>query len=416
MNCIEVIFNFDMKNSKRICFIRHGNFPACPRLKKEASALAEAGFFLDVICLRKPGEKIFEKFGKIRVFRLPIDHKRFGLSRYFIEYLSSFFIFQTFLLLLFCINRYRVIQVNTMPDFLVFTTIIPKLLGSKIVLDLHEPTPELWVTKYGQKFSALYKLQRSIHRYAISYANHCISVTDTHSRYLQTCYSINPDKLTVIENVCDSSFEEYAKNYKPVKPSNQAFKLIMHGAIEKRYGHEVAIRALDLLKDTIPNLQVLIIGSGAYENDLKNLVDLLELNDSVKFLGFVPKDILLKNIMEADVGLVTMDKSPYSELIETNKMYEFMAMGKPVIISNLGLLVEKFGHENFQFFNPGDHHDFSRCIHELYFDKERRNEISRNAYNTYKKYEWKKIQSKYLKVIESLAKAGATKGEKPTFQ
>ena len=49
-------------------------------------------------------------------------------------------------------KKFSVIQVNTMPDFLVFSTLIPKLFGAKIVLHIHEPTPELWKVKFGYNF------------------------------------------------------------------------------------------------------------------------------------------------------------------------------------------------------------------------------------------------------------------------
>ncbi len=387
----------------KICFLRHGYFPACQRVRKETSALTENGFSIDVLCLRKPGEKLFERRGNLRIFRIPLGHKREGIVRYVSEYFASFLFFNAYLLLLFCINRYHVIQVNTMPDLLIFTTILPKLFGSKIVMDIHEPTPELWETKYGEKKSTLYRFQKTVHRQAISYATHCISVTEKHSKYLQELFGIRSGKFTVVENVCDSFYESFARNYPNCRKPDASFNMIIHGAIEKRYGHEIAIQAIDHLKNEIPAIKLYITGNGAYETNLKRMVNELCLNDSVKFLGFVPKKILLQSIMEADVGLVTMQKSPYSELIETNKMYEYMAMQKPIIISRLEHLARKFGDSCFQFFTPGDFHDFARCVRELYYDETRRIELSLNAFNEYKKLEWEKTKTLYVNTIRGLA-------------
>src|SRR5207247_8680052 len=46
-------------------------------------------------------------------------------------------------------RRYDVVQVHTMPDFLVFAALIPKLLGAKIILDVHDLMPELYAAKFG---------------------------------------------------------------------------------------------------------------------------------------------------------------------------------------------------------------------------------------------------------------------------
>ena len=40
-------------------------------------------------------------------------------------------------------RRYDIVHVHNMPDFLVFSALVPKLFGSKVLLDLHDPMPEL---------------------------------------------------------------------------------------------------------------------------------------------------------------------------------------------------------------------------------------------------------------------------------
>ena len=66
--------------------------------------------------------------------------------RYLFEYGMFFCQAAMKVSVLHCRRRYRFVQVNTMPDFLVFAATIPKLLGAKVVLDLHEPAPELFST------------------------------------------------------------------------------------------------------------------------------------------------------------------------------------------------------------------------------------------------------------------------------
>jgi len=47
------------------------------------------------------------------------------------------------------VRGYRLIHVHNMPDVLLFSALVPRLLGAKILLDLHDPTPEVFRVIYG---------------------------------------------------------------------------------------------------------------------------------------------------------------------------------------------------------------------------------------------------------------------------
>jgi glycosyltransferase involved in cell wall biosynthesis len=305
------------------------------------------------------------------------------------------------LLILFVVKRYECIQVSTMPDFLVFTTIIPKIFGAKVLLDLHEPTPELWVTKHGvNRLRWLLFLQIRMEQLAIQYADHCLTVTEAlRHRFGERGADIQ--KITVIPNVCeeetfcdDSSFEENA--------SGRGFRLITHGLIEERYGHEVVIRAVDNLRERLPNLQFDIIGDGEYKSSVARIIQELGCENQVHLLGFVPVEELLQRLRETDAGVIAMKRSPYSELVDTNKMYEYIALRKPIIISRLPGVEENFDDSCLMFFKDGNVEDLSKCIVELYHDQLKRRTLAENAYRRYEKIRWRETKKAYLKVIEDL--------------
>ncbi|MHC4988521.1 MAG: hypothetical protein ACYTFX_08525, partial [Planctomycetota bacterium] len=110
--------------------IRHGSYPRDSRVSKEVRALIESGYAVDVLCLRNEGEKKNETIGKVRVYRLSHQHRRGSLLRYCFEYALSFIKMTVMATLLYCRNRSGCIQVNTLPDPLVFVTVIPRLLGA----------------------------------------------------------------------------------------------------------------------------------------------------------------------------------------------------------------------------------------------------------------------------------------------
>lgn len=135
----------------RIAVVVFAYYPRDPRVRRETEALIEAGHRVDVICLRCSGEPDREIVGAAQVYRLPLQHKHAGRFRYFWAYL--YFICLAFftLSILYMRKRYDLIHVHNMPDALVFSALLPRLCGCKIILDLHDPMPEVYLSKYPVK-------------------------------------------------------------------------------------------------------------------------------------------------------------------------------------------------------------------------------------------------------------------------
>jgi Glycosyltransferase Family 4 len=73
-------------------------------------------------------------------------------------------------------RRYDVVQVNTLPDALVFAAAIPKLFGARVILDLHELMPELYVSKYGHRRFGV-RLMALMERMSASFADRVLTVS-----------------------------------------------------------------------------------------------------------------------------------------------------------------------------------------------------------------------------------------------
>ena len=383
----------------KICILRHAYFPDDPRERKQAFALLEAGHDVTVICLRKQDQKRSENINGVHVHRLPLQHKRAGVVRYLLEYGFSFLLMYFSSTLYFLKNRFDVIQVSTMPDFLVFATAIPKLFGAKILLDLHEPTPELWVTKYGDRYRFLYNLQLGLEQKAIKFAHKAITVTSTlRQRFIER--GANPDIISVVPNVCDENI--FKPNPALPGPNNMNFTIITHGSIEKRYGHKTILEAISKLKKDLPNLQFLIPGNGDYKSELESIAKNLNILSNVKFLGYLSFDELLQNLNRADIGIIAMERSPYSELIDTNKMYEYISLQKPVIASRLPALEANFDDGSLKYFRPGDSDDLANCILELFQNPDSAKVQVKKALIKFDTMKWSTSKQHYTKLFDEL--------------
>ena len=356
------------------CIIRQG-YSDDVRVRKEALALVAKGYKVDIICLKGENEEKYEVKDGLEIYRISMKRSRKGVTRYLYEYLT-FFCLATFKLCLLHIkNRYNFIQVNTLPDFLVFVAIIPKLFGAKVTLDLHEPSTELFDTILGHDRKLLIYIIKFFEKISIKYADRVITVSEQMKKnYVKR--GASPSKIDVVLNVPNLEFNpDLYKN--DLNENQDKFLITCHGTWLKRYGQHVAIKAIEIVKDKIPNIQLNILGYGEYESELKKLTSELNLNDYIQFCGYIPFLDMIRMIGRADIGIVPIEKNTYSDLVHTNKMFEYIAMKRPVIISRTKAVEDFFGSDDscLKYFDSGDEKDLARCIIELYKSPEKRKKM-----------------------------------------
>lgn len=381
----------------RICVVRHGYYPLDPRVRKEVHALREAGYVVDVVCLRNKGEKKRENVQGVQVYRVGSQHHRQSLLLYLYEYLFGFLVMFILVTVLFFRRRYHCIQVNTLPDVLVFVTLIPRLFGAKVLLDMHEPTPELFMTKYGpHKYHWIVRLIAILEQISLRYATAALTVNETiKQRFVER--GTPAEKIYVIRNVPD---QDYVAEQDRTETDH--FQLLIHGLISKRYGHETAIRALKLLRDKIKNVRLVIAGHGDNEERIRQLTRELGCCDIVHFLKWMPVPRVKELIGATDVGLVPLLKSPFSELCQPNKLFDLVSGRRAVIVSRLQAIEESFDESCVMFFEPGDPEDLARCIAELHNHPAMRERLAENAYRRYETISWTHSKKTYLQIVNDL--------------
>jgi glycosyltransferase involved in cell wall biosynthesis len=395
--------------AKRVCLVRHGFYPDDLLVRREAIALRDYGFDVDVLSSRGRDQAAMEDIDGIHVRSLPLRRSKGTVIRYLYDYLSFFLLAAVILTIRHLRRPYAFIQVNTMPDFLVFATLIPRLLGAKIILQMYEPTPELWATRlgltqeqdleqaeFGQK--VFIRALRWIQQISLRYVHAAFAVTQQLKDNFVS-YGADPDKITVVLNVPDPRFfrltagEESQESQ--TATASDHFALICHGAIEERYGHDTMLQAIAALRSSIPGLQLRITGSGSYRDEFLAQVKALGLQDHVQYLGFVPLTQLVAELRQADVGIVAQKSSVYSNLVHTGKMYDYLDLGKPVIASRLRAVEAYFDDDSLCFFEAGNSGDLARAILGLYEEPNRRSTLISNAQQLYEQYRWEVQREEY---------------------
>jgi glycosyltransferase involved in cell wall biosynthesis len=363
--------------------------------------LVQAGHEVDVVCLRRHGERLHERSASVSVWRIPVQHRRGRLAMYVVEYAVVMLIAAFIVGALHLRKRFDVVQVNTPPDSIVFAAIIPRMLGARILLQLQEPMPEFFMTKFNVPADHLMaRLVRRAEQTSIRFADFVITCTE-HMRQAFVQRGADPSKIAVV--VPTSNEDEFdPSRVQRSRRAADSFVLVSHGSIEERYGLDTAIQAVRLLRGDVPGIRLEIYGEGFYSAHLQQLAKDEGVSDLVSFHGWVPLEVLLQAIADADAGVVAMKRDVFRDLTHCLKMYDFIAMGRPVVVSRTLSVEEYFDDDSLQKFIAGDSQDLARAIRELRADPRRADALVLHASRTAEPYRWSHQREFYLDVIARL--------------
>ena len=389
----------EARRAARICLVRQLYYHNDPLLRREVAALLEDGFIVDVLCMRGPGEAAMERDGALTIRRLPLSHVRAGIGRYLYEYAAFLALAGAWLTALHLRRPYDVIQVNTPPDSLVFAALVPKLLGTPVVLHLAETMPEFFATKFKTTLDhPAVRVMGWVERFSIAFAGAAITCT-AQMRDGFTRRGSDPRRIDVVLNSADESIFDPAR-YPAAAPHDGEFVLICHGTMEERYGLDTAISAVALLKDEIPGLRLRLIGGGTYRPTLERMAGDLGVADRVEFSkGWVTLDELVGAIAAADAGVVAMKRDAFRDVTHCNKMFDFITMRKPALVSRTTAVEAYFGDDCFEMFESSDAADLARAIRRVHADPARREELVRNAAARNESYRWPRQRAHYLEIV-----------------
>jgi glycosyltransferase involved in cell wall biosynthesis len=393
------------KETKRHCMVVHAYYPIGePRVQREAEALIDHGYQVDVICLRQPGEPARELVYGVNVYRLPMcRHKGRGVFVQFLEYLAFFCLAFWRLTTLHFRRCYSVVQVHNLPDFLVFVALIPRLMGVKVILDLHDLMPEFYASRFKSGMSGWpVRLVRWQERVACRFANHVITVTEP---WRQTLIQrgLSPDKCSVVMNVADSKL--FRRDAIEVRSSQDGrFHLFYHGTLAQRYGIDLALRAVARLRHELPDVHLTIHGRGEFLGDLRRLAQELELGECVRFsTDYMPMEELPALIASANLALVPYRRDVFTDGILPTKLMEYAALGIPAIVARTPGISAYFDKTMVEFFTAEDVEELARCIQTLYHNRTRLDGLAHHIQKFNQRYNWASQKVEYVNLVKGLA-------------
>jgi glycosyltransferase involved in cell wall biosynthesis len=362
--------------------------------------MVEAGWAVDVLCLHGYKEKREEEVNGVHVFRLPAKRTRGGKLWYLWEY--GWFLLQAFfkLSLLHLRHPYQAVHVHNMPDILVFSAMLPRLSGAKVILDLHDPMPEVYMTKYSidRSHPAIHFLS-FLEKQSIKFA-HIVFTPNIAFRDLFISRGCPEKKIHIVMNSPQETiFKESIGPLKKPDRDGGPFILMYHGAIMERNGLETALRALLHLQESIPNLRFDVYGDGDFVKVFLKRIKELGVEKMVHYYGYRPLETIAEVIQKIDVGIIPNSLSPFTNLNFPTRIFEYLSMAKPVITPKTKGILDYFDAGDLFFFEPGNPRSLAGVVLEVYRNPVRRQEILRRGMEVYQRHRWG-LQQRHL--IEAL--------------
>jgi glycosyltransferase involved in cell wall biosynthesis len=390
-------------NKSRIAMVVFSSYPWDPRVRREAEALEEKGYYIDIFCLKYKDQPKKEKYGNITVYRSSVTRSRSKKIIYILEY-SLFILSMCFLVTLkSMIRRYGVIHVHNMPDVLIFIGLLPKIFGTRLILDLHDPTPEVYMSKYSiDKSHKTIRLLIGLERLSIKTANHVITPNKAF-KDLFASRSCSDEKISIVMNSPNEKIFHYnGEQIKNKEKTKNKFSIIYHGSIVERHGLYDALIAVKNLRGKIPCIEFNIYGDGDYSKKFEEDIKKLCLNDIVFFYGPMPQENLVEKIVSSNLGIIPNRRDPFTEINLPTRIFEYLCFGKPVIAPHTKGISDYFNDDSLIFFDAGNAADLAKVIYEVYKKPERFTKIIKKGMEVYKKYTWDEQKKKLVSIYANL--------------
>jgi glycosyltransferase involved in cell wall biosynthesis len=369
------------------------------RVMRYAETLAKRGDQVDVMSLRRSGLQDAGIRNGVRVLHV---QERTVNERNQITYLIRISLFFLRAMIRVSINHirkpYQLVHVHSVPDFLIFTAWLPRLMGAKIILDIHDLLPEFYAEKFHcGKESRIFKLMVWIERVSSAFAHHVILPNHIWLERVQS-RSVTPSKSTVVLNYPDPSiFYRRGRSR-----HDDRFMMIYPGSLGAHQGLDVAIRALAKVKDVIPLADFHIYGTGKTMKDLIKLMHELGLEERVLFYPSMPIREIAKLMENADLAVVPKRDDSFGNEAFSTKTLEFMALGVPLLISDTAVDRYYFNDRIVTFARSGDENDFAAKMVQLFRDAGARRKQVENANEFIKQNTWDVKKCEYLNLVDSL--------------
>jgi len=215
-----------------------------------------------------------------------------------------------------------------------------------------------------------------------------------------------PAKVVVIPNAPDESafFASLPNGAFPFDGhDDDTFRLVTHGVLLRRYGLETLLHAVGILRLSIPNIHLEIIGDGTYRARLEGLTDQLGLRSHVTFAGLLADYAeVAPRLVRAHIGINPI----WTDFQLCNKLVDYLALGLPAITTRCLALTPYLDDSQVFYVKARSPQALADAVTTLYLDPVRRAELGKAGHAAYlRHFAWEQAKARYVAIYEERAEA-----------
>jgi glycosyltransferase involved in cell wall biosynthesis len=365
-----------------------------------AEALAARGDQVDVLALAKRGQGRYELINGVQIIRIQTRKKN---ERHPLTHLLRVMLFLVRALMVAAAkhlrSRYQVFHVHSVPDFLVFSALLPRMMGARVILDIHDILPELYASKFGVgKTSFIFRALLLVERVSAACSDHLIAPNKIWRDKL-VGRAVDQSRCTVFMNYPDPSV------FSPRGRTRNDGKIVLlyPGTLNWHQGLDLAVRAFAAQADRFRASEFHIYGEGPEKENLRKLAAKLRVGDRVILHHPLPLREIAAVSENADLGIIPKRSDGFGDEAFSTKSLEFMMLGVPIIVADTKVDRLYFNSEVVTFFRSGQAEDLAAAMGRLMGDSVARLRQADRARKFVEDYSWDAKRNDYLALVDSLA-------------
>jgi glycosyltransferase involved in cell wall biosynthesis len=397
----------------RVAMVAYTHYRSDPRVRREADALTKAGHSVTVFCLDEGGGHSTMVDGVAVVGIFSGRYRGGNPVAYALNY-GRFVLAAMWALRHHHRERpFDLVQAHTMPDFVVFSALPLKRDGIPVLLDIHDLMPELFGSKFRlTDHHPVVKLLRWQERRSARFAHRCLAVHRRH-RQLLADRSGADVTIDVIHNLPDPRWFPVTA---PAENESEEIRIVYHGTVAHRHGIEIAVKAMQLIHDQFPRARLDVYGDGDASASVADLIEDLDASSYIGFrAGMLPMEQLVPALQGAGIGVIPLLADPFTNHMLPTKLLEYVAMGIPVISSDLLSVRDYFSDRQVKYVRPGDVQDLATALRQLLSAPDLRRQLATEAGAFYSRYSWSSEERAYLSIVDSMIDASAARTTSPAW-
>lgn len=359
-----------VRNQPRIAMLAHSVYLRDPRIRREAEALAGRGFDVNVIALSEDSQGAREVRGTthngVHIHRLPIAKRRGNFLRYIYEYSMTGVLGGLKLAQLYFRGGLDVVHIHNMPDILILAGLLPRLGGSRLVLDVHDPMPELYMSTNHKPSRTVVWLLRFQEKISCRLANRVVSVNETMRENLRA-KGVADEKIFILHNYPDQTHFHVCDPPRSWPKNSERLVLLYCGTVTEHYDLGLAVKAIARLAGEIP-IHLKIMGGGNKLSEVLELADTLGVRDSIEHLGPVPLEKVAEEMRKADVGISCHKGGIFGDLYFSTKIIEYLTQGLAVLSPCTYTIHKYLSDDCLFYFEPGNEAALADAIRFLWYN------------------------------------------------